>query len=396
MPFHGLKGDRDLRPLLLAVNDSERTSKKPLKVGKIGDPTPPQVLASFANTGNGFDTIRLLAASAVILSHSFHLTGLAEPLALVTGGQTTIGGLAVSAFFFISGYLIPGSLDRGTLTRFAVKRARRIMPALVVAVLVCAFALGPLLTTLPARDYLASSATWRFVGNAAFLAEGYDLPGVFSGNPVQAANGSLWSLKYEMACYIGVPILFALLRLRKLAVALAWLGSFAVARLLPDDAAGVAYHINQLAELFRFFGTGMMLYLFADRVAIRAAWAWLALALWLASAFTPFFVEIAALAGSYALIVFSYLCSDRFKAITARGDISYGVYVYAFPIQQMLIPLSLGASAWGISLAWLANTMLAWPLAALAGLASWLLVERPALNYRRRRALKGISLSQIR
>jgi len=345
-----------------------------------GDAKAARMLASFARAPNGFNTIRLIAASAVILSHSFVLTAATEPLAWLTNHQTTIGELSVAAFFLISGFLIPASLDRGSLGRYAVKRIRRIMPGLIAAVLICAFVLGPLLTSLPLGEYLRHSTTWRFIGNIAFLPTGYDLPGVYQANPLPAVNGSLWSLKFEMGCYIMVPVLLAVSRFRKAAVIAAWVASFPVARILGSDASGVFYFVYQFAALFRFFGMGMALYLFADRIPVRTSWGWIALALTMLAAFTPVFMEVAAIAGCYALVVFAYSCSDRFRQLTEKGDISYGVYVYAFPIQQLLVPLSL--SVGGASYAWAINSAATAPVVALAGLASWLWVEKPAIKSR--------------
>lgn len=340
----------------------------------------PVRLSNLFDQPNGFDTIRLLAASAVIVSHGFVLTGAVEPLDHLTGGQATIGTLAVSAFFVISGFLIPASFDRGGIARYAVKRARRILPALVVAVLLCAMVLGPLATQLPLGAYFADPATWRFLGHALFLPVGYDLPGVFADHPLSAVNGSLWSLKYEVACYVLVPLALMLAPLRKAAVIAAWLASFAIARLVPPDAGGALYHLGQLAELFRFFGAGMLLYLYRAQIQLRPALAWLCLGVAGVGALTPLFNELAATLGAYALIAFAGLCGERFRQVTARGDISYGVYVLAFPIQQLLVPATLGFAMGGIVLGWLANALLALPLAYAAGALSWFLVERPALG----------------
>ena len=335
-----------------------------------------RTLRDASGEANGFDTIRLLAALAVIFSHAFPLTGAVEPLERLTGGQATIGQLAVAAFFVISGYLIPASRDRGTLRRFAIKRARRIMPGLVVAVLLCAFVIGPLCTSLPLADYLADPQSWRFLGHALFVPGlDYGLPGVFTGQPDGAVNGSLWSLKFEIACYGFVAAVAACARWRVALVVLAWLASFALARAIPRDAGGVAFYIVTMAGLFRFFGAGMLLYLFASRVPLRAAWGWAGLGLTAAAAFTPLFMEVAASAGAYALVCFAHQAGPRFRAITARGDLSYGVYVYAFPLQQLLVPLSLGL-AWP----WLTNALLALPCALLAGWLSWRWVERPWLQ----------------
>ena len=347
------------------------------------------VLATYAMTSNGFDTIRLIAAFAVIFSHAFPLTGAAEPLHVLTG-LTSVGGVAVSAFFVISGLLIPASLDRGDLQRYTMKRARRIMPALVVAVLLCAFALGPLMTVLPLGEYLTASGTWSFVGNMVFLPVSYDLPGVFADQPHPATNGSLWSLKFEVACYVLVPILFAFASLRKLAVLAAWLASFAIIRIIPEGAGGALFLIDQFFDLFRFFGTGMVFYIFREQIPVRAAWAWIGLALTiLAAVFLPvIFMDLAATAGAYAMVAFAYLCPEWFRQLTAKGDISYGVYVYAFPLQQLLVPSAFAIAVDSAIPAWLANSLLTLPPVILAGLLSWLVVEKPALLLGKRRGAR--------
>lgn len=344
------------------------------------------MLADFDMRDNGFDTIRLIAAYAVIVSHAFPLTDTPEPLFELTG--QTIGSLAVCIFFMISGYLIPASLIRGTLWRYVVKRARRIMPALIAAVLICAFVLGPLATTLALPAYLASLETWRFVGNILFLPVGYDLPGVFEGHPIEAVNGSLWSLKFEVACYVFVPIAMAIAGFRKLAVIGALAASFVIVQVVDPQGGGGRYHVHMLAYLFQFYGVGMLFFLFADRIPVLNGAAWAALAITVASAFTPFFTQVAAILGSYALIVFAYRSPQWFRKVTASGDISYGVYVYAFPIQQLLVPVTIGFVLGGAEAGWLANAAITLPLVSIAGVASWLLIEKPALTYRRARTVR--------
>lgn len=340
---------------------------------------------------NAFDTIRLIAATAVILSHAFPLTGIAEPLEVLTGGQASIGHLAVCIFFLISGYLVPASLDRGTIGRFASKRAYRILPGLVVAVLICAFVLGPLVTTVALSNYFTDPLTLNFLGNIAFLPVGYSLPGVFMQNPMDAVNGSLWSLRYEVACYILVPFIFACGRWRTNAVIAGWLVSFALAALVLEiwQVPG-GFHIDRLSELFRFFGAGMLFYLLADRIPMRKDWAVIAVLVCVPAVFTPVFVEVIAVAGSYAVMYFAYHAPRAFKNVTARGDISYGVYVYAFPIQQLLISVSI-AWAGTIGPAWLVNFLLALPLTVMAGVLSWVAVEKPFIRMGSARPMKPVA-----
>lgn len=341
-------------------------------------------LGSFPGAQNGFNTIRLIAAFAVIISHAFPINGELEPIARLTG-QTTIGGLAVYAFFVVSGFLIPQSLDRGTLARYVEKRARRIMPALVAAVALCAFVLGPVMTTLDPAAYFTDPQLFNFLGNAIFLPVQYGLPGVFGANPTAAVNGSLWSLKYEVACYVLVPFLMAVVPLRKVGVIVVTLASFAVARALGEDASGVIYLIQQMALLFMFYGAGILIILFKDQIPVRASYAWIAAALVVLAGATPFFVEAAAIFGSYALIAFAYLSPQGFRDVTKRGDISYCVYVYAFPVQQLLAPLTVGFAVGGMSAGWLANSMIAYPIVAVLGALSWMLVEKPAITSGKKR-----------
>lgn len=344
--------------------------------------------------GNAFNTIRLLAAIAVIFSHAYEMTGQEEPLKAFTR-QATIGQIAVAAFFVISGFLISTSFDRSRFASFVEKRARRIMPGLIVAVLVTAVVMGPLVTALAPGAYFTAKGTWQFLGHAVFLPVSYDLPGVFAGHPTSTANGSLWSLKFEVACYGGVVALLLFERLRKPATLLAWLASFAIAgpygELVPTGTSGAEFYIVLLASLFRFFGAGMVAYLFARHIKLDRLWGWLAVALCIGAAYTPLFVEALALAGAYALLVFAYEAPAWFRDLTATGDISYGVYVYAYPIQQLVAPTALGLAAATTLPAPLLDSLLALPPVMFAGVLSWILVEKPMIHFGRRRAGKDVA-----
>jgi len=328
---------------------------------------------------NGFDTIRLIAAALVLLSHSFPIgagSNDREPLSALTGGQATFGGLSVGVFFFISGLLISNSFDASrSLGSFVRKRALRIMPALIVVCLLLVLVVGPLTTTLPPGVYFRGA--WRFMGQAVFLPTAFSLPGVFADHPIDAVNGSLWSLKFEVACYAAAAAFVALSRGRSALVMGAWIASFVVSRWLNAGAGqpGALFYIGTMAGLYRFFGAGVVVYVLRDRVILSKIAAWVAFALSLIAFATPFFMEAAATLGVYALLVFAYECPQWFRRITARGDISYGTYLYAFPIQQLMVPV-VGPLPWLISAA-------ALPLTLVAAVASWLLVERPALRLKK-------------
>jgi peptidoglycan/LPS O-acetylase OafA/YrhL len=331
---------------------------------------------------NGFDTIRLIAAALVLVSHSFPIgtgSNAREPLTILTSGQTTFGGLSVAVFFFISGLLISNSFEASRdLTSFVRKRALRIMPALIVVCCLLVFVLGPLTTNVPLGAYFQGA--WRYLGQAVFLPTANSLPGVFDQHPVNATNGSLWSLRFEVACYAGSAVLVALNRGRLAAAVGVWISSFLISRWLNagTDQPGALFYLGTMAGLYRFFGAGVVIYLLRDRVVLNKQAAWIALALSLIAIATPFFMETAATVGAYALLVFAYECPQWFRRITARGDISYGTYLYAFPIQQLMFSL-VGGRPWLM-------TATALPLTLLAATLSWLVIERPALRMKRKTA----------
>ena len=129
---------------------------------------------------NSLDLLRLVAASAVIVGHSWPILGFPDPP--LFGG--TVNGLGVFAFFAISGYLITKSWTADpSLSRFWAKRALRIMPALCVVVLFVGLVAGPMLSSLPARAYFASGETWSYVGLNLILWTAHKLPGVFATLP---------------------------------------------------------------------------------------------------------------------------------------------------------------------------------------------------------------------
>lgn len=330
-------------------------------------------LRRFGGVVPGFDGLRLAAALLVLWSHAFPLTGVAaaEPLHRLTGGQTTLGGVAVALFFAISGFVVTASLERSRgLLSFAGKRALRLLPALIAVVCVSAFVLGPLLTSAPLARYFGSGETWRYLLNVVFVPR-YELPGVFENAPYPSAvNGSLWTLRWEVLSYAGLALLWAtVLRPRRwlapIAAAGGLIAGLVIAR-LPD--AGPLAMFQSAAVLFGAFMCGASLYLWRDRVPLDGRIAWASAALLVAAALFGVFKEASPPALAYLCLFGSLRAWPRL-----RDDWSYGVYLWAFPIQQVLVVTGLGALWWS-------NAALG-TLATLAAAAlSWRLVEKPALG----------------
>lgn len=329
---------------------------------------------------NNLNLIRLIAAGAVLVSHAFPIAlgaGAAEPLEALTG--LSLGGHAVAVFFVLSGLLIARSFDRASSrTRFVTARVMRLFPGLVV-VLVLTVLAGATLTTSGLSTYLTDPATIRYVpGNLSLFFLQYPLPGVFADNPNgPAINGSLWTLFYEVVCYGGVFALgvLGLLRRRGLfSVVFAGLTAAFLFSLDWEPAAGIAYRLDLLAHLAFPFGLGVLAYVWRDQLPVDGR---LALALWLLplAAFgtgLPLLPAITVALG-YSTIWFGFAVKGPLLAYNRIGDYSYGLYIYAFPVQQLLVHLVPGMSP-------LENILAALPITLVLAALSWFLVERRALE----------------
>ncbi|HEY8245034.1 MAG TPA: acyltransferase [Casimicrobiaceae bacterium] len=330
---------------------------------------------------NNLNLLRFVAASLVVLSHSYPLSGhLAdEPLARATR-IFDFASVAVIVFFAISGYLVARSFDRSrNLATYARSRALRILPAYVAATFYAALVIGPWATTLPIAEYLADSRTWIYV-RETLLFVGIDrLPGVFADNPYPLAiNGSLWTLWLEVFCYAALAIAGALGALRRpwLALALAVV-LFALGDLLPAFVTWMPRGDAFLGpRLGGTFVAGALAYAWRDRIPLSP---WIALAALVAGvALLDTRVEVYALYGAivYVTLVLAYLPSLDVPGFRRVGDYSYGIYVYAYPTQQAI------ASVLG-PMPPLLLFGLAYPAIFALAFASWHAIERPALRFKR-------------
>ena len=334
---------------------------------------------------NNFNLIRLLAAFGVLVSHAWPITlgpGTVEPLERITG--QALGTICVCIFFAISGLLISQSFSRSrTFEYWAVSRALRILPGLAVMLVLTAFVLGPAVTTLAFADYMRNSEVWSYVPrNLSLALLQYPLPGVFRDNPFAGPiNGSLWSLWYEVLCYAGVAVVGVLglfRRRRRILAAALLLASFLAFPLLAESLPkAIAYQLVQLSLIGLPFALGMICWLFRDRIVLS----WLgAITLMVAAAMlrpTPLAYTALAVALTYATFCLAYLLDGGLRAFNRLGDYSYGVYIYAFPIQQLAVHLQGPMTPTG-------NILVSAPPVLLLAALSWRGVEKPALAFKSR------------
>ena len=333
---------------------------------------------------NNFDALRLTAAISVVFSHAFLIaegSEANEPFVRLTGSQCVLGLVGVFVFFVISGYLVTGSYCRRPQPgHFALRRVLRIYPGLAVNLVLCATVLGPLVTCLPLDQYFRSPELAGYLARSFALSPtAPSLPGaLFADNPAGGiVNGSLWTLRYEMMLYALVLALGAL-RLLRLPAALA-LTALGIAAVANETALKPFGDLGEMAWLSGFFGAGMALYFLRGRLPFTwlgaaAAVAALALFAWL-----HLFIMLFPLAGAYLAIGLATRYDPALAVCRSLGDLSYGLYIYGWPAEALVMWLSGGRAAWWQ--VFLGGLSLALPLAWL----SWHLVEKRALRWRPRR-----------
>jgi peptidoglycan/LPS O-acetylase OafA/YrhL len=331
------------------------------------------VLTSFR--GPGFDHIRLAAATIVLLHHCWGMQN--DFLMHYSRGYMDFGRFAVVIFFAVSGFLVtPGLLRAGGLVDYAVSRTLRIFPGLTVNILLSMLALGPVLTIYSVKAYFADPQTYLYAKNILTLMVNF-LPGVVSRDQSPLViNGALWTLHFEVLCYMALALASALAMLKHrhcfLALWCACYATYVVISTSPAIADALPERLSVFASLFVYFGCGAALYLYRERIPFSAILACaavgslvVALPLGAGALFMPVCLPY--------VIIFCGLSDLPGKALL-RHDLSYGVYLIHVPV---LITL-------GTYLPSIRTSLIAAPIAFLVTLlsayASWVLVESPALK----------------
>jgi peptidoglycan/LPS O-acetylase OafA/YrhL len=294
----------------------------------------------------------------------------------------------VDAFFAISGFLIVASWVRQPdWRRFLRARFLRIMPGFWICLMIVAFGLAPVHALIYGHHL-----DWRFVGqewgyvwkNAALW---IFQPGI-DGTPLGAArqetgswNGSLWTLSWEFLCYLGVLALGLARLLSRRRLVLALFIAAATALALTGTPLLTGYLAHHAARFATMFLAGAVLYLYRDRVPASGWLIAASLVLVTLSTALPDYRVLGALPLAYAVVVGASMASH--PRLVLRTDLSYGTYIYGYPVQQMLV-LLLGMGV-GVPLLSLISVVAVLPFAA----ASWFVVEKRALR------LKSVSWSPL-
>lgn len=330
---------------------------------------------------NNFDALRVMAALMVIHGHGWVLAGDQGPGLW----GVPFARIGLDVFFSISGYLVTGSWERmPAFPAFIEKRVLRIFPGLIACVVVTVFVVGPLASRLPLQEYFLSGQTYRYLANLALRNELF-LPGVFSDLRERGAvNGSFWSLLPEFICYLTVPLLAVCLGRRRpgaLALLAACIGGAGLYLFYFHQGPTIyIYNLDlryALVEAPLFF-VGAALKLLDERYGEQLWRADCCLLFFVANYLVSSWLDWWNIPLEWFTLPYMVICFGRMSLPVARdagrfGDLSYGLYLYAFPIQQLVLTLIPGTPL---------PVMTCVAVTAPVAFASWHLVERPALRWK--------------
>lgn len=305
--------------------------------------------------------LKFICAILVIVGHANPITGTGvDILTEYTGGECSFGGLAVGVFFFFSGLYVTKSLSKTVnLRTYLAKRVERIFPQLAVVILISAFVLGPIFTSLPIGTYFLSPGTYTYLLNAVLIPI-HNLPGVFEGLPYQTVNGPLWTLPVEFACYLmlwGISLLLVLITKYKgqknlsgvvdskayrvllgIAIAVAFAGFVVVFYILKNE-----FLISIIRPVVIFI-EGSLFYQYRDKIRVN----------WITGIGLLLLLALSGAVGLFSIgmiILLPYITISltlglpQINADWTVFKISYEMYLLGWPIQQVVLKVVNGMSA---------------------------------------------------
>lgn len=333
---------------------------------------------------NNFNIIRLIAALMVMAGHMGYITGSNVPILWGQGVQT----IGVKIFFLLGGYFISRSwMSDPCLQRYGIKRIFRIFPPLIVYVLLATFIIGPLLSEFSIREYFVNPQTYIYLKNI-LLYPIYALPGIFVTNPYpNAINGSLWTMPVEIFLYILVPIVITVLCIkskekesfRAIGVLTILICLFQVVHLeaFPEWRLVIwGTDVAQAFTLIPYYFLGMLFnFPWMKKILNLQAAVLLALLYTCVNLSAAFSELILYLVLPYLFFSLGMDEKPYFAGLFNKYEISYGIYLYGFFIQQIVVWLS---RKWEINLPFIGYLIISILLTGLLALVSCILIEKPS------------------
>jgi peptidoglycan/LPS O-acetylase OafA/YrhL len=344
-----------------------------------------KTIADFCHAGNNsFGLVRLMAAMAVVLSHAYVITGgpqTLQPFEALTGYP--LGAHAVHVFFTVSGLLVAASFERRpSVVAFGAARFFRIYPGLVAATVSVFIVCALFASTADFETIIKGSITGYFAKILIGLAGSGTIPGVFEALPETGVNTPVWTLKYEVMCYICLAIVMAFVvktRIISAAQAACIIIIICTIWLLQGKAYNDAGFFDHIARFSFAFWCGVLAWYLRGKIAVVwqvlvILFALTVLMIYFHTPLVPHFLML--LSGYLAL----FIAQHRFGGMvsfTEKNDLSYGVYILGWPVQQMLMLYGLGTTP-------VTNTALAWIVVLPMAFLSWRFIEKPSLRLKDR------------
>ncbi len=364
-----------------------------------------QILDEHKGVAPGFDFLRLWLALSVLWFHSFVIVGTMSEIEATPMWYYIY--MIMPMFFALSGFLVAGSALRLNTPNFFINRFCRIIPALVVQTFFAALILGPLFTTYTLTQYALDPLFRRYFLNIILYIQ-YELPGTFTTHPSGAINQSIWSIPFEVTCYAMVMVSMQLKGAQKHPLAIFML--VAALLIMPTflQLLGMVNPDGKTSHTllnYAFFTRGSLLF---PSFLMGTFFYWvryhipcsklLALAILAASASIGIFGH-AEWRANYALnlvcvpmlvylTVFIGCCRFPKIPLYSKGDYSYGIYLYGYPLQQVI--LALCPALLGL---WLPHFIASVALTTLAAMLSWHYIEKPILATRKKYSIAAQKLA---
>jgi peptidoglycan/LPS O-acetylase OafA/YrhL len=337
------------------------------------------------NKNNNFDFLRFLFALLVVISHSYPLSGSNESSQWIyqgTNGQIVLAQIGLSGFFIVSGYFIFQSLQRSkSLLDYFKKRFLRLFPALIV-VLLLSIILAPLVYEGDVA-YLGNKEVYTYLPNNMSLYNFQSgIKGIFDRNYYHAINGSLWTIRYEFSMYIALSLLFFFRNNPVLVKVLLFISfvvfvlsfNFFLNRLGGSKIFGMqGLHILNLGTFF--IGGSSLASLQLEQIKNKGFIVLGFIIIGVASIYFNYYDSVKHIILPFIILLFGFLPLPFFSTFSKIGDMSYGIYIYSFPIQQTL--------TYFFKLSTYELMIYSVILSICCGFLSWHLIEKTALKYKK-------------
>ena len=359
---------------------------------------------------NNFDLIRFVLASSVIICHCYatyygwESFVKNEPFMKWSGGKISIGSAAVNFFFVISGFLILRSFERSSDFRdYLKKRILRIYPGFIVVFIISFLVFGPLGhinhgTINSYRDFIHFIPLKREFANMLSLQSPIESR-YFTHLPQTGLNNSLWTIQYEFICYLFIPVFVWLgftkykpMLLVALIVSYTLFSLQSLGYIFPFNnslSGGVISNPYYYPRFFTYFLLGSSVYLYRAHIPRNTFIAIPALLLFILAFKLQLIDIIWPLAGTYLLFYFAYNQKALFPNFAKYGDFSYGIYLYGWPLQQLVLLF------FGKYLNVYTFFLVVFPIILVFAIASWNLIEGPALRLKKKHYNMSIILPDI-